>query len=95
MKEYLLSGTRAADQIKKAEFILMAVLSQIERNLPNDTTKIVGELVDHNETGVALDILCAQVLEYGIELSGEHKARLKDVAFLLDIPLSQLDGLSD
>lgn len=80
---------------EKPEVIILAVLSQIEGGLSDDTVKIVGELVDHNEAGVALDVLCSQVFEYGIELSGENKARLKDAACSLGIPLSQLDGLSD
>lgn len=82
-------------EIEKPEVVILAVLNQTRGCLPDNTVMIVGELVDHNETGVALETLCSQVFEYGVELSGEQKARLKKVAFLLGIPLSQLDGLSD
>ena len=73
----------------------MAVLGEIGASFPDETVRNVGELIEHNESGVALDILCSQIFEYGIELSSERRARLKDAACLMDIPLSQLDGLAD
>lgn len=79
----------------KPEAIILAVLNQVEIRLPDDTVRIVGELIEHNEAGVALETLCSQVYEYDIVLSDEDKAKLKDAACLLGIPLSQLDGLSD
>jgi len=81
--------------IEKPEVVILAVLNHIAGRLPNDQMQIIDELINHNETGVALETLCSQAFEYGIELSEEHKARLRQVAFLLGIPLSQLDALSD
>lgn len=73
----------------------MAVLDEIGASFPDETVRNVGDLVEHNEPGVALDILCSQILEYGIELSDKNRARLRDAACFMDISLSQLDGLTD
>ena len=77
------------------EIVLLAVLNQIGDGFPSSTIKLVSELVDHNEAGVALETLCSQILEYDIKLPEEYKTRLKSAAYTLAIPLSQLDGLSD
>lgn len=77
------------------EAIIMAVLDEVGASFPDETVRNVGELVEHNETGIALDILCSQIFEYDIQLSDENSARLKNVACLMGIPLSQLDGLAD
>lgn len=82
-------------EFEKPEAIILAVLDQVGGGLPEDTVKIIGELVNHNEAGVALDTLCTQIFEYGLNLCGEDKARLKEAACLLGIPQTQLDGLSD
>lgn len=80
---------------KKTGTLMLGVLHQIESEIPIDAVEIIRELVEHNEEGVALETICSQIFEYGIELSIEQKTTLKDVAFLLAIPLAQLDGLSD
>ena len=82
-------------EFEKPEAIILAVLGQVGGGLPEDTVKIIGELANHNEAGVALDTLCSQVFEYGLNLSEEDRARLKEAASLLGIPSAQLDGLSD
>ena len=78
-----------------SEAIIMAVLDQIGASFPDETVKNVGELVNHNEAGLALDILCSQIFEYGIQLSGENSVRLKKAACSMGLPSSQLDGLAD
>jgi len=76
------------------EAMIMAVVNEIGAHFPDETAKNVGELVEHDEAGVALDILCTQIFEYGIQLSGENSAKLKEAACLMGIPSSQLDGLT-
>ena len=83
------------NEFEKPEDVVLAVLSKIDGAVAGDAVKIISELVDHNETGVALDTLCSQAFECDIELSKEDKTKLKNAARLLDIPISQLDGLSD
>lgn len=77
------------------EAIIMAVLDEIGSGFPDETVRNVGELVEHNEAGLGLEILCSQAFEYGIQLSGENSARLKKAAYLMKIPLSQLEGLAE
>lgn len=75
------------------EVIIMNVLNEIGSKLPDETVKSVSELVDHKEPGVALDVLCSQIFEYDLNLSGVNRSKLKKAAHLMSIPLSQLDGI--
>lgn len=74
---------------------IMAVLDDVGKSFADETAGNVLELVEHNEPGVALNILCSQISEYGVELSPENRFRLKTAARLMGLPLSDLDGLAD
>lgn len=74
--------------------IVLGVLGEIGSRFPDETAKNVNELIEHNEVGAALDVLCTQIYEYGIKLSDRNKSELIDAAGLMHIPLSDLDGLS-
>ena len=75
--------------------IIINVLNDVKERFPDGTAKNVRELVEHNEPGVALHILCSQILEFGIELPAHKKSRLITAACLMGIPLSDLDGLDE
>jgi hypothetical protein len=79
----------------KPEPIIMAVLNEIGTSFPNRTVQHLTELIDHNETGIALEVLCNQIFECGLDLSQLHKSSLKEAARLMNIPLLQLEGLAD
>lgn len=79
----------------KPEPMIMAVLNEIKSSLPDKTVQNITELIDHNEPGVALEVLCAQIFEYGLELSYVNKSNLKEAARLMHIPFLQLEGLAD
>lgn len=72
---------------------IKAVLDEIGKKFADDTAGNVLELIEHNEPGVALNILCAQIFEYGIEISADNRFRLKNAASLMGLPLSETDGL--
>jgi hypothetical protein len=74
---------------------IMAVIDEIGENFIDGTVGNVRELVDHNEAGVALDILCSKIFEYGIKLSACNKSRLEMAACLMEIYLEDLDGLGN
>jgi hypothetical protein len=74
---------------------IMAVLNDMRGGFCDGTTGNVRELVEHDEPGVALQVLCAQLFECGIKLSNLNLSRLTTVARLMGIPLSDLDGLAD
>ncbi len=79
----------------KPEPIIMAVLNEIGTSFPDRTVQNLTELIDHNEIGIALEVLCNQIFEYGLDLSQLNKYSLKEAARLMNIPLMQLEGLAD
>ena len=79
----------------KPEAIIMAVLNEIGSSFPDKTVQNLTELIDHNEAGVALEVLCSQVFENGLVLSYIKKSNLKEAARLMNIPFPQLEGLAD
>jgi hypothetical protein len=79
----------------KPETIIMAVLNEIGSIFPDKTVQNITELIIHNESGVALEVLCTQIFEYGIELSYINKSNLRQAARLMNIPVFQLEGLAD
>jgi len=82
------------NKFEKAESIIMSVIVRIGGMFPDSTVEFVGDLIDHNEYGVALKALCTQAFEYGIDLSIKEKCDLKEAARLLEMPLSNFDILS-
>lgn len=79
----------------KPDVIIMSVLNEMGPYFPDQTVKNVTELINHNETGVALEILCNQIFEYGLDLSRLNKNRLREAARLMEIPLLHLEWLAD
>lgn len=77
-----------------SEADILSVLDGMEAHLPCEVTDIIHELVDHNEAGVALETLCSWICERGIVIPQRDKAKLRDAADWLGIPLSRLEGLS-
>ena len=75
--------------------IIINVLNDVKERFPDVAAKTMRELVEHNEPGVALHILCSQILEFGIELPAHKKSQLITAACFMDIPLSDLDGLDE
>ena len=82
-------------EITSPELIIINVLNEIGPNFPDETVKNVLELVEHNEQGLALEVLCSQIFEYGLNISLANKSKLKEAAVLMDAPLPQLDNFSD
>ncbi len=82
-------------EITSPESIIINVLNEIGPNFPDDTVKNVRELIEHNEQGVALDVLCSQIFEYGLNISLANKSKLKKAAALMNVPLLQLDIFSN
>ena len=74
------------------EAIIAAVLEELGCAFPDDTVKNVRELLDHGEPGIALETLCAQLIEYQIQFSPAIRARLRAAADLMGMPMTDLDG---
>ena len=82
-------------EITSPKLIIIHVLNEIGPNFPDETVKNVLELIEHNEQGLALDVLCSQIFEYGLNISSANKAKLKEAADLMNTPSLQLDDFSD
>lgn len=56
--------------------------------LPDDDVRNARDLVAHREWKVGLEILCAQLGEYEIEMTSEERQLLADLSSELGIALS-------
>lgn len=61
--------SRRADQV-------LAIGARFEGRLPAAVLASALEYVQYNEAGLALDMLCAQLVEYPVEITGDEYARL-------------------
>lgn len=80
---------------KTQDAVILATLNHIRDNLPSHVADSIAELVEHDEAGVALEILCSQIFEHGIVLPEGYKKQLRLIAGMLGIPLVDLDGFAD
>jgi hypothetical protein len=65
----------------------------MSKKFPDDTEKFVKEFIAVGETVLAIETLCIQSFEYGIELSTYNKYRLRCIARLMNMKLEKLPGL--
>lgn len=61
------------------------------RLAPNDA-RMVEELIDHNECGVALENLCTQLYEFGARLSAAELSEIGAIARVLNVDVSYLSA---
>ena len=80
-------------QLTLPDVIVISVLNEVDKRFPDNTAENVRELIVAGESGIALEVLCAQLFEYSIIVSNKNKIRLKNAANLMRIPLSRLEGL--
>jgi len=78
-----------------AGVIINGVLDVVRKSLHDKTIANIKSLVEHQESGLALEVLCSEIYEYGIELSEESRDKLKFAAQLMGINSTSLDGLAD
>ncbi|MGV3654110.1 MAG: MafI family immunity protein [Noviherbaspirillum sp.] len=74
--------------------IIFAVLNEFGKHFPDATVANACDLLNGNEPGLALEVLCTQLNEYAIELPPKVKADLEKAAHLMGIPLDKLDYLN-
>jgi hypothetical protein len=68
--------------------VFLDLLNSLSGRLPESDIKNVDELVAHNESGVALEILCAQLFEYDIPLSKSELRAISSLSNVLDCDIS-------
>lgn len=79
-------------EIPNVRLLITEVLDKVAFSFPDDTAKNVQELLNHGEPGVALEILCTQLVEYEIEIAPDDKSRLRLAAALMGMSWTDLGG---
>lgn len=74
---------------------IINVLRNVSGSFNDDTELNVSELVHAGECGVALEILCFQLLEYEIPISKADKSLLIDSAEQMNMLISEISEISE
>jgi len=79
--------------VREPEEIIKAVLEEISGCFGDDTEKNVKELLVCGEPGVALEVLCSQLVEFDIAIPFETKEQLAMVAGFMGMDIEELQDL--
>lgn len=74
--------------------LLEHVLHEVFGLFEDDTVRNVAELLNAGEQGVALEVLCSQLVEYKIQISEESKKMLMDAASQMGVSISEVKEIS-
>lgn len=85
--ELLMKETASADS-NVASDLIISVLADIKEFFLDNTEQNVLDLLESNEIGIALELLCSQIIEYEINISLINKEKLLRALKLLGLPLS-------
>lgn len=77
----------------EVENLMREILTGISGNLGEDTTNNIFELLVSGEPGVALEVLCVQLLEFDVPISSETKNSLMQCAKLMKMEVGEIDQL--
>jgi hypothetical protein len=75
---------------ERAEERLRLLLPTLAGRLGSQDARSVEELIDHNECGVALENMCAQLHEFDAALSTTELDELRLIASLLGVDVGYL-----
>ena len=70
------------------EIRLLKLAAGFEHRLPAHDVANATALISRREWGVGLEVLCAQLAEYEIQLTTSEVAELKQVAAAMDLDIS-------
>lgn len=73
--------------------IIRAALDELSSCFSDDTEANVRELLSSGEPGVALEVLCSQLVEFDIAVSVTVKDKLALGARIMGIDVEELDDL--
>lgn len=79
--------------VREPEEIIQAVLEEISGCFGDDTEKNVKELLACGEPGVALEVLCSQLVEFDIAIPFKTKERLGVAAGVMGMEIEELKYL--
>lgn len=80
--------------MNKAEDLIKIALDGIPGELPNDTKKNVLELLSGGEPGVALEVLCSQLVEFEVSVSAHVRDLLVESANSMGIEVDEIKDLT-
>ncbi len=75
---------------ERPEARLRLLLSTLADRLRAEDVRNVEHLVDHDEGGIALEILCTQLFEFDAMLRPSERAEIQSLANLLEVDVSYL-----
>ncbi len=61
------------------------VIESCETSLPAQDTANALDLLDHNEWGLALTLICEQLYEYDVRIKGELYNRIEQLGQLMEL----------
>ncbi|WP_301407976.1 MafI family immunity protein [Pseudomonas aeruginosa] len=79
--------------MREPEEIIQAVLEEISGCFGDDTEKNAKELLACGEPGVALEVLCSQLVEFDIAIPFKTKERLGVAAGVMGMEIDELQYL--
>ncbi|MEQ6709320.1 MafI family immunity protein [Pseudomonas aeruginosa] len=79
--------------MREPEEIIQAVLEEISGCFGDDTEKNVKELLACGEPGVALEVLCSQLVEFDIAIPFKTKEWLGVAAGVMGMEIEELQYL--
>lgn len=68
-----------------AATLLTGLLDQLRGAMPDTDRENAMELIEHGELGVALELLCVQLIEHEVPLQSNQLRSLREVANLLSM----------
>ena len=74
--------------------IIKEALEEISRCFEDDTEKNVKELLAAGESGIALEVLCAQLVEFDIAITLKMKEQLAVAAEMMGMEVEDLQDIS-
>jgi hypothetical protein len=67
-------------------FQLRAVVLELQRHLRTAEVEDILDYVDHNEAGMAFEMLCSKLYEYDVELSSHLVERIAELGSAMGLP---------
>ncbi|GLZ86016.1 hypothetical protein Pres01_20670 [Metapseudomonas resinovorans] len=79
--------------MREPEKIIQSTMEELSGCFDDDTEKNVKELVECGESGVALEVLCSQLVEFDVAIPFRVKEQLAAAAELMGMEIEELQDL--
>ena len=79
---------------KRIVSVVQAIIDSVDKRLPDHSADHARELLEHDEWGEALSLICTQLHEYDIPVPAAVAASIKDAASLMNMDSSVWEQLT-